>query len=130
MKRSNLLLKVTSVIFIVYSVISILAALVGLYFSITTKEPIQYQNTQITSGIFMAVAITLGLNGIAELLAGIYGIKANNLTVCTILSIVVIGLSVVSFVSAIFDGTVTWESLVSVIICILYYKGVSMKYKS
>ena len=115
MNKPNTLLKVTSILYIIFSIISGIVVIVG-----------SLGIGALLGGIAMAsffmvlslISVVLGL------IAGFAGLKAENLKLCKTLGIVLIVLAAIGVVSNLSDGEDIVSALVGLILPILYTVGV------
>ena len=123
MNKPNTLLKVVSILYIVFSIISALVIVVG---TLGIGALLGSAAGDIGAGIAMAsffmvlslVSVILGV------IAGIAGLKAENLKLCKTLAIILLVLAALSAISNLADGESIVSSLVGLILPILYTDGV------
>ena len=118
MNKPNTLLKVTSILYIIFSIISGIVVIVG---SLGIGALLGGVAGNIGAGIAMAsffmvlslISVVLGL------IAGFAGLKAENLKLCKTLGIVLIVLAAIGVVSNLSDGEDIVSALVGLILPIL-----------
>ena len=123
MNKPNTLLKVTSILYIIFSIISGIVVIVG---SLGIGALLGGVAGNIGAGIAMAsffMVLSL-ISGVLGLIAGFAGLKAENLKLCKTLGIVLIVLAAIGVVSNLSDGEDIVSALVGLILPILYTVGV------
>lgn len=123
MKKPNTLLKVVSILYIVFNIIGgilIIAGSLGLGALIGGAAGSVGAGVALASFfmIFSLISVILGL------VAGFAGLKAENLGLCKILGIILIVLAAISTISNLADGEGIISSLISLILPVLYTVGV------
>lgn len=123
MKKPNTLLKVVSILYIVFNIIGgilVIAGSLGLGALIGGAAGNVGAGVALASFfmIFSLISVILGL------VAGFAGLKAENLGLCKILGIILIVLAAISTISNLADGEGIISSLIGLILPILYTVGV------
>ncbi|MCI6966784.1 hypothetical protein MR810_06645 [bacterium] len=114
------LLKVVSVLFLIFGVFSVLTAVIGILgggLIAAAGAP--------GVGVVAAIAVIIGcLGGILEFVAGIKGLQ-NKLPQCRALGMILLVLAVLGFI---FDGLkLTWDNIVAIVLPVLYLMGAKQK---
>ena len=122
MKKPNTLLKVVSILYIVFNIIGgilVIAGSLGLGALIGGAAGSVGAGVALASFfmIFSLISVVLGLVGFA-------GLKAENLGLCKILGIILIVLAAISTISNLADGESIISSLIGLILPVLYTVGV------
>lgn len=123
MKKPNALLKVVSILYIVFSIISAIVILVG---SAGIGALLGGAAGDVGAGLTMAMffaAISL-ISVIIGLVAGISGLKAENLKRCNTMAIILVVLAVLSFISSLSNGDSLLTAVIGLILPVLYMVGV------
>lgn len=123
MNKPNTLLKVVSILYIIFSIISGIIIIVG---SLGIGALLGGVAGDVGADMAMAalfmvlslVSVVLGL------IAGFAGLKAENLKLCKTLAIVLLVLAALGVVSNLADGENTVSTLISLVLPILYTVGV------
>ena len=123
MNKPNTLLKVVSILYIIFSIISGIIIIVG---SLGIGALLGGVAGNVGAGMAMAalfmvlslVSVVLGL------IAGFAALKAENLKLCKTLAIVLLVLAALGVVSNLADGENTVSTLISLVLPILYTVGV------
>lgn len=114
--RSNLLLKIVSVLFIIYGVYFIVASILSLF-----------GGTIVIPGMGYLAAGAGWIGALLEFAAGYLGLKRRNKTVCTVLGLIILVLAVVTLCSTITSNSSVWTIIsgaIPVVLPALYIYGV------
>ena len=114
------LLKVVSVLFLIFGVFSVLTAVIGILgggLIAAAGAP--------GVGVVAAIGVIIGcLGGILEFVAGIKGLQ-NKLPQCRALGMILLVLAVLGFI---FDGLkLAWDNIVAIVLPVLYLLGAKQK---
>lgn len=123
MNRPNALLKVVSILYIIFSSISIVVIVMG---SLGIGALLGGLAGNVGAGLsvaFVFAAISL-IGAILGLVAGISGVKAKNLKICKILAIILIVLAAISFINNLVGGKNILSALIGIVLPVLYTIGV------
>ena len=119
MKKPNTLLKVVSILYIVFSIISgvlILLSFLGLGALVGGVAG----SVGAGMGIALVLALFSLIGVVLGLIAGLVGLKAENLPLCKGLAITLVVLAAISLISNLFSGNNISSSLVGLVLPILY----------
>lgn len=123
MKKPNTLLKVVSILYIVFCSISGLLSLVS-YLGIGALLGAVGGSVSAGVGIALFIAVFSLIRVILGIVAGIAGVKAQDLSLCKVLAIILVVLAAISFFSALSQGENIFSSLVGLALPVLYTVGV------
>jgi|GEM_PF-5428209 hypothetical protein len=115
--RSTLLLKIVSVLFIVYGIYFIVASILSLV-----------GETIVISGMGYLAAGAGWVCAVLEFAAGYFGFKCKNKTLCGILGLIILALAIVTLFTTIMNGPTVWtviSGVIPVALPALYIYGVS-----
>lgn len=115
-KSRSLLLKIVSVLFIVY----------GLYFVVASVLSLVGGNIVIPGMNYLAAGAGW-IGALLEFVAGYFGLRRRNRTLCTVLGIIILVLSVVTLCSTVNGSSSVWtivSGVIPVILPLLYLYGV------
>lgn len=123
MNRPNTLLKVVSILYIIFNIIGgimVVAGSLGLGALIGGAAGSVGAGVALTAFfmVFSLISIILGL------IAGFAGLKAENLRLCKTLGIILIVLAAISTINNLADGESIISSLIGLILPVLYTVGV------
>ncbi len=114
--RSTLLLKIVSVLFIVYGIYFIVASILSLV-----------GGTVVIPGMgYLAAGAGWGC-AVLEFAAGYFGFKCKNKTLCGILGLIILALAIVTLFTTIMNGPTVWtviSGVIPVVLPALYVYGV------
>lgn len=124
MKKPNTLLKVVSILYIIFSILSGIIVILG---SLGIGSLLGSAAGDVAAGLAMTMffaAISL-VGVVLGLMAGINGIKAQNLKLCKTLGIILIVFAVLSAIGSILNKGGIVSALIGLVLPILYTIGVS-----
>jgi len=126
MTKRSTLLKVVSIIMIIFSAIALIIGIVGALGASmlgTALSEVGGETAAAVSGALTGIVVFGIVLAVIELVCGILGVASKNKKLLTILGCVLIILAVVSLIMNIVAGSFSAMSLVSLILPILYFLG-------
>ncbi len=126
MTKRSTLLKVVSIIMIIFSAIALIIGIVGALGASmlgTALSEVGVETAAAVSGALTGIVVFGIVLAVIELVCGILGVASKNKKLLTILGCVLIILAVVSLIMNIVAGSFSAMSLVSLILPILYFLG-------
>ncbi len=126
MTKRSTLLKVVSIIMIIFSAIALIIGIVGALGASmlgAALSEVGGETAAAVSGALTGIVVFGIVLAVIELVCGILGVASKNKKLLTILGCVLIILAVVSLIMNIVAGSFSAMSLVSLILPILYFLG-------
>ncbi|MEG0914263.1 MAG: hypothetical protein RSG57_00745 [Christensenellaceae bacterium] len=120
MSKSSVLLKVVSILFIIFGAIALIITIAGMVLG----GMVAAIGAGILAVAMIIVLILALLEALLMLFAGILGVKGDKIKACTVMSIIILALSIISLIMGIVQGGFQWTSLISIILPVLYFIGV------
>ena len=113
----RILLKVVSIIFILFGIFSVIQAIIGIF-----AGSVLAIGVNVWAGILAIILVLLGcIGGILEFMAGVMGLKGNYKKGRSI-GIILLVLAVLGFIA---DGfSISWDNIVAILLPVLYLVGI------
>lgn len=120
MSRASTLLKVTSILFIIFGAYVCIAALVLLF-----GGAVLLSAGMGGAGALVILATLISCaGGVLELVAGIMGVIGKKIETCRILAIIILAICAINLIFAIAGGSFGISTLIGLVLPILYFIGV------
>ncbi len=126
MSTSSTLLKIMSIVFIVFGIIVLIAGII----TATGGALVAGIGAGILGAIVILAALLSIMEGLLFLLCGVFGIRGSRLGACFVMAVIILIAQVAGFIMGMASGAPNYLGIVGIVLTILYLIGVKQSQRA